>query len=121
MLFTYDGLGGLSGIGRWLTMAKKFRPVTGILMSRWYESDLYVELQFFSMVTAAETFARIRRQEQNFKFKTALETLAGHAGAPFQSVVDDVDSWAKCVVRTRITMWFIGGCKVPLTASLSTG
>ena len=101
MLFTYDGLGGLSGIGRWLTMAKKFRPVTGILMSRWYESDLYVELQFFSMVTAAETFARIRRQEQNFKFKTALETLTGHAGAPFQSVVDDVDSWAKCVVRTR--------------------
>ena len=101
MLFTYDGLGGLSGVDSWLTMAKTFRPVIGLLMSRWYEPGLHVELQFFSMVTAAETFARIQRQKQNFKFKTALETLAGHAGAPFQSVVDEVGPWAKRVVRTR--------------------
>ena len=101
MLFTYDGLGGLSGIDRWLAMSKKFRPVIGMLMSRWYEPDLYGELQFFSMVTAAEAFERIRLQEQNINCKNALEALASRAGAPFRSVVDDVRPWAKRVVRIR--------------------
>ena len=96
MLFTYDALGGLSGIGRWLTMSKKFWPVIAGLTSRWYAPDLYGEL-----VAAAEAFERIRLQQGKINFKKALETLACHAGAPFQSVVDDVGACAKRVVRIR--------------------
>ena len=102
MLFTYRALGGLSGIERWLAMSKKFRPVIGMLMSHWYEPNLYGELQFFQMVTAAETFARIRLQQQNFNWSKELKNLACHAGHPFQSVVYDVRKWAERVVRTRI-------------------
>ena len=56
------------------------------LTSRWYAPDLYDELQFFSMVTAAEAFERIRLRKQDVNFKRALQTLAGLAGPPFQSV-----------------------------------
>ena len=44
-------------------MSKTFRPVIAALMSRWYAPDLYDELQFFSMVTAAEAFERLRLQK----------------------------------------------------------
>ena len=100
-LFTYDDLGGLSGIGLWLTKSKKFRLVIGLLMSRWNAPNLYGELQFFNMVTAAETFARIQCQKQNFDFSKKLKMLANNAGAPFRSVVDDVSKWANLVVRIR--------------------
>lgn len=101
MLFTYADLGGLDGIGRWLTKSKEFWPVVAALTSRWYAPDLYDELQFFSMVTAAEAFERIRLQEQDVKFKPALKRLAALAGTPFQSMVGDVNRWATRVVRTR--------------------
>ena len=101
MLFTYVDIGGLDGVGRWLTMSKKFWPAIAALTSRWYAPDLYDELQFFSMVTAAEAFERIRRRKQNLLLRQALKTLADLAGPPFQSVVGDVDGWAKRVVRTR--------------------
>lgn len=101
MLFTYADLGGLDGIGRWLTKSKEFWPVVAALTSRWYAPDLYDELQFFSMVTAAEAFERIRRQKQDVKFKPALKRLVALAGPPFQSMVGDVNRWATKVVRTR--------------------
>ena len=101
MLFTCDAIGGLEGIGRWLTVSKKFRPVLGALTSRWYKPEMYDDTQFFYMVTAAETFERIRRQKQSFNFKEALTTLASDVGTPFQALVGDVEAWAAQVVRTR--------------------
>ena len=101
MLFTYNRLGGLTGVGDWLAMSNKFWPVIGMLMSRWYTPDMYGDFQFFGTVTAAETFARIKLQKQSFKFNKELERLAINAGAPFRSVVGDIPSWVKLVVRTR--------------------
>ena len=73
VLFTYTQLGELHGVGRWLTMSRKFWPAIASLMSRWYARHLYDELQFFSMVTAAEAFERIRLNEQEVKLKPALK------------------------------------------------
>ena len=101
MLFTYTDLGELSGIGRWLTISEKFWPAISALATRWYTPELYHDLQFFNMATAAEAFARIRQDEQSVKFEQALKALAGLAGAPFQSMIGGVDDWAKRVVRTR--------------------
>lgn len=105
MLFTYADLGGLDGIGRWLTKSKEFWPVVAALMSRWYAPDLYDELQFFNMVTAVEAFERIRQHQRQRRGKTyleqALRTLVNLAGTPFRALVGDVDRWAKRVVRTR--------------------
>lgn len=105
-LFTYADLGGLDGIGRWLTKSKEFWPVVAALTSRWYAPELYGELQFFSMATAAEAFERIRLQKQGVKRKLTLDKrtlkrLVDLAGPPFQSMVEDVNSWATRVVRTR--------------------
>ena len=102
VLFTYTDLGGLKGVGRWLTMSKKFWAAIAPLMSRWYAPDLYDELQFFSMVTAAEAFYRIRVQTRKREpLERMLKRLADLAGLPFQSMLGDVDGWATRVVRTR--------------------
>lgn len=101
MLFTYANLGGLDGIGRWLKVAKTFWPAIAALTSRLDSRDVFDELQFFNMVTAAEAFERIRQGKQDLNFKRALRTLAALAGPSFQSVVGDVDGWATRVVRTR--------------------
>ena len=71
------------------------------LTTRWYAPELYDELQFFSMATAAEAFERIRQRKQRTPLRRALRTLASLAGPPFQALVGDVDGWAKRVVRTR--------------------
>ena len=101
MLFTYAQLGELSGIGRWLTVAKKFWPAIAALMARWDAPDLYLELQFFSMITAAEAFERVRLDKQDVNLKRALRKLAEVAGPPFQAMIGDIDGWATRVVRTR--------------------
>ena len=101
ILFTYSQLGELNGVGRWLTMSKKFWPAIAALMARWDAPDLHPELRFFSMVTAAEAYERVRLNQQNVNLKRALKKLAEKAGPPFQSTVGDVNGWATRVVRTR--------------------
>ena len=71
MLFTYDVIGGLEGVARWLTVWKKFSLCAGTLTSRWYTPQTGYS-DFFSTVTAAETFERIRRNDQNVKLNDGL-------------------------------------------------
>ena len=102
VLFTYSELGGLSGLARWLTMSAKFWPAIAPLLSRWYAPDLYDELQFFNMVSAAEAFYRIRRRtRRRVPLERMLKALAKVAGTPFQSMVGDVDTWAQQVALIR--------------------
>ena len=100
MLFTYDVIGGLEGIARWLTVWKKFSLCAGTLTSRWYTPQTEYS-DFFSTVTAAETFERIRRNDQIVKLNDALRELISAVGEPFRDLVADVDRWANRIARTR--------------------
>ena len=100
-LFTYTDLGGLNGIGRWLTISREFRPAVAALWTHWYAPHWYHDLQFFNMVAAAEAIERIQQNKQTFKLKQALKKLADQAGLPFLSVIGHPDRWAESVVRTR--------------------
>ena len=100
MLFTYDVIGGLEGVASWLTVWKKFSLCAGTLTSRWYTPQTGYS-DFFSTVTAAETFERISRNDQTIKLDGGLRALISAVGKPFRDLVADVDRWASRIARTR--------------------
>lgn len=100
MLFTYDVIGGLEGVARWLPVWKKFSLCVGTLTGRWYTPQTGYS-DFFSTVAAAETFERIRRNDQTVNLKKALCELVSAVGKPFRDLVADVNRWASHIAQTR--------------------
>ena len=100
MLFTYDVVGCLEGVGRWLTVWKEFSLCAGTLTSRLYTPQTGYN-DFFSTVTAAETFERIRRKEQTIKLNDGLRELISAVGKPFRDLIADVNRWVNRIVQTR--------------------
>lgn len=100
MLFTYDVIGGLEGVARWLTVWRKFSLCAGTLTSRWYTQQTGYS-DFFSTVTAAETFERIRRNDQIVKLNDGLRELISAVGKPFQDLIADSNTWVSRIVQTR--------------------
>ena len=101
MLFTYEDIGGLEGVARWLERPTQYRTVTGLLMSHWYTPNMYLDNKLFNVMAAAEAWERIRLNKQTINFKEVLNTLTAKAGAIFESLVEDVPRWIKKVVQTR--------------------
>lgn len=102
MLFTFEDIGGLDGVAKWLKTSAKFRLVIDSLLSHWYLPTIYTDDRLLNMIIAAEALHRIRIKKQNFDFCDALIDLAVLAGDPFKAIVRDVESWAKEVVQARI-------------------
>ena len=102
MLFTFEDIGGLDGVSKWLTIARKYRIVIDSLLSHSYSPWTYVDTQFFNSITAAEALIRIRLSKQIFNFDAELKRLAGEAGATFVQLVGNVNEWTNEVIRTRI-------------------
>ena len=102
MLFTFDDIGGIGGVARWLETSARFQPVIAMLTNHRYFPLTYGEHRFFNVVTAAETLERIRLQQQSFPFRIALKSLADKAGDTFLTLVGDVDSWIDRIANTRV-------------------
>ena len=100
MLFTYDAIGGLKGVGEWLKVWKRFSLCAGTLTSRWYTPQTGYS-DFFSTVTAAEAFERIRRGKQTVKLNDGLRELIRAVGKPVQDLVADVNTWVGRIAQTR--------------------
>jgi hypothetical protein len=63
ILFKYQDIGGLTTIARWLMVARRYDIVLGWLLSIRYASGLYAENRFHNVVSAAESFHRLRFPE----------------------------------------------------------
>ena len=100
MLFTFDDIGGLEGVERWLETSGKFRVTIDYLMTHWYFPALYSETRFLHAVIAAESFERIRTQKKKVNLKRALVRMAHESGL-FAELVGDIDRWATEILRTR--------------------
>ena len=85
MLFTFDDIGGIDGIGQWLGVSNKFELVISSLLSHRYSPGDYVENRLLNVIIAAEALERIRLNQQNFNFKKGLTRLINYAGDPFNS------------------------------------
>ena len=100
-IFTFDNIDGMAGVVQWMSVANRFDAVIGSLMRHWYIPSMYAQDRFFNSVVSAEALARIRTQEQNVNLRIELSELARMAGDVFSSIVGDVDSWSRNVVRVR--------------------
>ena len=54
MLFTFDDIGGLDGVAKWLETSSKFRPVIDSLLSDWYLPTTYTDNRLLNSIIAAE-------------------------------------------------------------------
>jgi hypothetical protein len=64
ILFELSDIGGLPAIAKWVNVAREYHIVMGSLLSIRYASRLYVENRFNNVVSAAETFHRVRFSNQ---------------------------------------------------------
>ncbi len=60
VLFQFQGIGGMPTVARWVSVARRYHTVSGSLLSIRYASGLYVENRFNNVISAAETFHRLR-------------------------------------------------------------
>ncbi len=103
-MFTFDDIGGMEGVLKWLEVASRYRVVVGTLVGNMYAPSPYAESEFFNACTAAEAFRRMQLRKQNLNLSKELPVLARHAGDVFKELVGDVDKWVKRVVQTRINV-----------------
>ena len=64
ILFPFSEIGGLPTIARWVKIARRYQTVVGSLLSIRYASGLYVENRFNNVISAAESFHRLRFSNQ---------------------------------------------------------
>ncbi len=60
MFFLLDHIGGLETVGRWIGVSRQFRIVLGNLLTIRYSARLYEENRYQNVISAAETFHRMR-------------------------------------------------------------
>ncbi|WP_371661327.1 HEPN domain-containing protein [Streptomyces sp. NBC_00280] len=59
MLFTYDEIGGIATIAKWLDTAPRFRRALNSFVSVWRAKQMFAENRFLNVTFAAEAFHRI--------------------------------------------------------------
>jgi ApeA N-terminal domain 1 len=58
--FSFDQVGGVSAIVKWVSVSRQYRLVLGLLLTIRYSQRLYEENRFTNVISAAETFHRMR-------------------------------------------------------------
>ena len=106
MLFTFDNIGGLDGVAKWLRISDKFDIVIGLLLSHQYLPITYEENRLLNTLIATEALIRIRTRKQKFNFKAGLIDMVNHVGDIFEKLVVNSKTWAESVVKSR-TMYLV--------------
>ena len=92
MAFTFDELGGMAGIAKWLRTAADYRSMLGRVMSTRYVR-MFVEDRFMHRVVALEGLHHTWKGTKNTPMRTRLTQLGQLAGDPFSQLVPDVTAW----------------------------
>jgi hypothetical protein len=72
VMFQFEAIGGLPTISRWIKLAREYGVVIDSLLSIRYSAGLYAQNRFNNVISAAESFHRLRfdnfvRPEDEFK------------------------------------------------------
>jgi hypothetical protein len=60
IMFRYEAIGGLATIARWIAVARRYEIVVSSLLSIRYSAGLYAQNRFSNVISAAESFHRLR-------------------------------------------------------------
>ncbi|MFJ7968565.1 hypothetical protein [Streptomyces sp. NPDC096324] len=101
MFFTFDDLGGIEGVAKWMETVNRHRSTLGRVMASRYRKGLFVEDRLFHRATAIEAFARARIGNKNVKLLGALKHCRELAGDPFSTLVGDSESWSVVAASNR--------------------
>lgn len=104
MYFTFDALGGIDAIARWLEQAPRYRTELGRVMATRYNRGMYLEDRIMNVCAALDSFDRIRRGTAKSKvdYLDRLRESIALAGEPFADLIaQDPHNWAKRVRDVR--------------------
>jgi hypothetical protein len=101
LLFTFEQLGGIDGVGRWMGAADRHRGGLGRVMGSRYAKGMFVSDRLLNCAAAVEAFDRELTGTKQSSFKTRLRRCAALAGAPFTDLVGDVGRWAETIRLER--------------------
>ena len=60
MFFSFDHIGGVQALAKWIEISRRYRLVLGLLLTIRYSQRMYQENRFTNVISAAETFDRMR-------------------------------------------------------------
>jgi hypothetical protein len=96
MLFTFDQIGGIQTVARWVAVSRQYRLVLGFLLTVMYSARLYEENRYSNVISAAETYHRMRfpneaRPKTEFKSyrKKIVRAVAKGVGSKAANWVGD--------------------------------
>lgn len=103
MYFTFDDLGGIGGVGRWLTVAADYRTELGRVMATRYRESMVLEDRIMNVSAALDSFDKYRRSTGKWvEYAKRIKKSVDLAGQPFLDlIVEDPDGWVEKVVDTR--------------------
>lgn len=101
LLFTYDQLGGITGVARWLDAAAAHRGGLGRVMGSRYSTAMFVSDRLMNCCAALEAFDWRTTGVERAHFRTRLTRCAELAGQPFAALVGDTDAWTAAVRDAR--------------------
>lgn len=99
MLFTFDDLGGIEGVQRWMQFAESYRSELSRVMATRYNNQMFLEDRVTNCVAALESFDRTRRGAPHGTavLLKRLQECVAFAGAPFTDLLggESVEDWTK--------------------------
>jgi hypothetical protein len=101
--FTFDDLGGIDGVGRWLAVAAEYRTELSRVMATRYSEAMVLEDRIMNVSAALDSFDKHRRVTGKWvEYARRIKECVDLAGQPFLNlIVVDSDNWTQQVVDTR--------------------
>ncbi len=104
MYFTFDDLGGIDGVARWLAVAADYRTELGRVMATRYSDAMYLEDRIMNISAALDSFDKHRRGTGKWvEYIRRIRQCIDLAGQPFADLIggQDAEKWADSVTATR--------------------
>lgn len=97
--FSFADLGGVRGLEAWMRVSIANNQTLRRVMATRYAVEMFASDRLFSVAASLERYDKQRNPHFTTKpeinFVERIKRCAAHAGAPFQTIVDDVDNWAE--------------------------
>ena len=102
MYFTFDDLGGIDGVRRWLTVAADYRTELARVMATRYREGMVLEDRIMNVSAVLDSFDKHRRNDDDAHYVERINHCIEFAGRPFLDLIaQDFAEWAKSVKETR--------------------
>ena len=101
LYFTFDDLGGMEGLAKWMKAAAKYRSALGRAMSTRATPNMFVSDRMLNYTAALEGLDRTRTGNPEDKLPKRLQRCGSQAGPLLEAMVGNVNKWSNAVAYHR--------------------